>query len=265
MGVAATGAALALMGTLLMAAPALAAENDPALGYVAVTLDFTDPASLGVVVTTQNLSERPAYGSGVVRIPSGRSISFGPRLYAPGETLTHSEAAAGHPCEDLHAMSISVYGVHDLSDEHPAWSSGVIEFPDPRITVIGCGPCAVPDDDHHADTYGHPDPDDHADGHADTHGDAHRYPDADDDRDDHTRTRGGAARRRQRRLAGADRNGHRRDADHRRDGNDGGRRRDVRAGSCPSNRLARFTRSTARAVAPWPRRIAASYVSSGYG
>ena len=77
-GVTAAGVALALMGTLLMTGPALAASDDSSLGAISVTLDFTDPNSFGLTVVTENRSDVPANGYGSVTIPSGKIFKSAP-------------------------------------------------------------------------------------------------------------------------------------------------------------------------------------------
>jgi hypothetical protein len=136
-GFAAIGLASALAGGLLLATPALAAD-DSVLGSTSFVLDFRTPGQLGLEVTTQNLSPVSAYGTMSIQIPSGERYDYGPQLYSPGETLTFSVTLPGHPCSDLTLMSAVAYGFTDLSDSTPEWTSGVMRYPDPRATVIGC-------------------------------------------------------------------------------------------------------------------------------
>ena len=137
-GFAAAGATLALTGTLLMAAPAFAADEPGIFGATDITLDFTNPKMLVVEITTTNLSDGPAWGTAYVVIPSGARYDFGPSRYAAGETRTFAAALPGHPCADANLMNAAAFGFADRSDTTPEWTSGVVRYPDPRVTVIGC-------------------------------------------------------------------------------------------------------------------------------
>jgi len=143
-GFAAAGATLALTGTLLMAAPAFAADEPGIFGYTDITLDFTNPKNLVVEITTTNLSDGPAWGTAYVVIPSGARYDFGPSRYAAGETRTFAAALPGHPCADAKLMSAAAFGYADGSDATPEWTSGVVRYPDPRVTVTGCHPTPTP-------------------------------------------------------------------------------------------------------------------------
>ena len=182
-GFAAAGATLALTGTLLMAAPAFAADEPGIFGYTDITLDFTNPKNLVVEITTTNLSDGPAWGTAYVVIPSGARYDFGPSRYAAGETRTFAAALPGHPCADAKLMSAAAFGYADGSDATPEWTSGVVRYPDPRVTVTGCH-STRPD----ADADAHPDDEEHPDANADDHPDADGNDHADADTDDHADT-----------------------------------------------------------------------------
>ena len=127
-----------------MAAPAFAADEPGIFGYTDITLDFTNPKNLVVEITTTNLSDGPAWGTAYVVIPSGARYDFGPSRYAAGETRTFAAALPGHPCADAKLMSAAAFGYADGSDATPEWTSGVVRYPDPRVTVTGCHPTPTP-------------------------------------------------------------------------------------------------------------------------
>lgn len=136
-------AAVAVMVGILGAggvAGAAAAEVEEIVGEGTVTLDFgSTPGSVEVDVWTRNLSAVPAYGVAVITDTDGSVYDFGPRLYAPGEEWTYSKTLPGYTCADLGNASGVAFGFADTEDlTDPDWTSGVVTYPDPRITVIGC-------------------------------------------------------------------------------------------------------------------------------
>lgn len=134
--VAAVGIASAVTGSLLLAAPAFAATG--IVGSATVVLDFSTAGEVDVEVTTQNLSGVPAYGAAYVKAPDGERYSWGPRLYGPNEVWVYTKVLTGYTCDDLTSVAAAAFGFEDLSDEIPEWTSGVVRYPDSRVTVIGC-------------------------------------------------------------------------------------------------------------------------------
>lgn len=134
--VGAAGIACALAGTILISAPAVAAEE--IVGSATVVLDFSVAGEVNVDVNTQNLSGVTAYGAAYVDAPDGQRYTWGPREYAPGETWTYSKLLTGYTCDDLYSVSAAAFGFADLEDPTPDWSTGVVTYPNERVTVIGC-------------------------------------------------------------------------------------------------------------------------------
>lgn len=133
----AAGLASALTGAILLSAPATASTNE-IVGSASVALDFTTVGEVDVEITTQNLSGVPAYGAAYVSAPDGERYVWGPRLYAAGEVWVYTKLLTGYTCDDLTAVSAAAFGFADLEDESPEWTTGVVRYPDERVTVIGC-------------------------------------------------------------------------------------------------------------------------------
>jgi hypothetical protein len=145
-GVAAVGIAAAISGVLILATPALAVEA-AIEGSATVVLDFTTAGEVGVEVTTQNLSTVSAYGGAVILAPDGTRYDFGPKFYTPGEVWVYSKVLSGYDCDDLTEVSAAAFGFANLNDDSPEWTSGVVTYPDSRVTVIGCDDPAPPPTD----------------------------------------------------------------------------------------------------------------------
>ncbi|MEU1971917.1 hypothetical protein ABZ477_09685 [Microbacterium sp. NPDC019599] len=134
-------AATAVVAGLVMSVGVAGAANaaDEIIGQGSVTLDFSStPGSVEVDVWTKNLSTVEAWGSAVVQDAGGTLYPFGPRLYAPGEEWTFSQTLAGYTCADLGGASAVAFGFGAQDAVEAAWSSGLVRYPDPRVTVIGC-------------------------------------------------------------------------------------------------------------------------------
>ena len=135
--VGAAGIACALTGSILLAAPAMAASSE-IVGSATVVLDFSVAGEVNVDLNTQNLSGVTAYGSAYVDAPDGQRYTWGPREYAPGEVWTYTKLLTGYTCDDLSSVSAAAFGYADLEDRTPDWTTGVVSYPDDRVTVIGC-------------------------------------------------------------------------------------------------------------------------------
>lgn len=135
----ATAAVVAGIITAVATAGVAAAADEEIIGQGSVTIDFTGtPGSVEVAVWTKNLSAVPAWGRAVVRDRDGAFYDFGPRLYAAGEEWTYTKTLAGYTCADLGSVNGIAFGFADEGGVEPEWTSGVVAYPDPRITVIGC-------------------------------------------------------------------------------------------------------------------------------
>lgn len=142
-GLVATAVAAGLIASIAVSGVANAEEA--VTGEGSVTLDFSStPGSVEVDVWTHNLSAIPAWGFAVVQDVDGAFYPFGPRAYAPGEEWSYSVTLPGYTCADLQGNANAyAFGFDaepltaaDLADYE--WTSGLIKYPDPRITVIGC-------------------------------------------------------------------------------------------------------------------------------
>lgn len=139
----AAGLASALTGAILLSTPAFAATSE-IVGSATVVLDFSTVGEVDVEITTQNLSGVPAYGAAYVAAPDGQRYAWGPRLYAAGEVWVYTKLLTGYTCDDLTAVSAAAFGFADLADESPEWTTGVVRYPDARVTVIGCDTSTEP-------------------------------------------------------------------------------------------------------------------------
>lgn len=139
----AAGVASALTGAILLSTPAFAATSE-IVGSATVVLDFSTVGEVDVEITTQNLSGVPAYGAAYVAAPDGQRYAWGPRLYAAGEVWVYTKLLTGYTCDDLTAVSAAAFGFADLADESPEWTTGVVRYPDARVTVIGCDTSTEP-------------------------------------------------------------------------------------------------------------------------
>lgn len=112
-------------------------------GEATASLDFTVAGQVQVSVYTRNLSEVAAYGAAVVNDPDGIPHPFGSRLYEAGEVWVYETTLMGYTCDDLGGASAVAVGFAAEPQTEPDWTSGLVSYPDPRITVIGC-PDATP-------------------------------------------------------------------------------------------------------------------------
>ncbi|QIG38823.1 hypothetical protein G5T42_04415 [Microbacterium sp. 4R-513] len=125
--------------TALGAGSAAYAADEPIVGQGHVTLDFSvTPGSVTVQVWTKNLSEVEAWGRAVVVDVDGTPYPFGARHFAPGEEYVYSKTLADYTCADLGNASAVAFGFGTESGTAPDWTSGIVRYPDARITVIGC-------------------------------------------------------------------------------------------------------------------------------
>ncbi len=112
-------------------------------GEASVVLDFTVDGQVTVDVSTLSTSSIDAYGSAIVTAPSGTVYTFGPKLYRPGESWTYTQVLTGYTCDDLTLVSAVANG-SATSGGTPEWTTGVVTYPDARVTVIGCDPEPTP-------------------------------------------------------------------------------------------------------------------------
>ena len=132
------------LGGGTLAAVAASAESNAIVGEAHVVIEFTSPEVAEISVYTRNASSIPAWGSARINGPDGRLYSFGPSRYEPGETRTYDVTVTGHPCADLHSTSAIAYGYAARGDTEPAWTTGLVTYPSPLVTVIGCGTTPTP-------------------------------------------------------------------------------------------------------------------------
>lgn len=142
-GIVATAIALGLGGGALVAAQAASADS-PVLGEASVVLDFTTPGEVHISVYTRNASSIPAWGAARVTTPEGIEYSWGPSRYEPGEVRTYDVTEGGRTCADLDDASAVAYGYAAASDVVPSWTTGIVTYPSPLVTVIGCDPTPTP-------------------------------------------------------------------------------------------------------------------------
>jgi hypothetical protein len=132
------------LGGGALAAVAASAESNAVVGEASVVLDFTTPGEVDISVYTRNLSSVPAWGSATVTAPGGEVYSWGPSRYEPGEVRTYDATVTGHTCDDFHDASAIAYGYASPDDAEPSWTTGLVTYPSPLITFIGCAITPAP-------------------------------------------------------------------------------------------------------------------------
>ncbi|MFF2487726.1 hypothetical protein ACFVSU_15085 [Microbacterium sp. NPDC058062] len=142
-GLLATAVAIGLASTAFAAAQAATADS-PVLGEASVVLDFTTAGEVHISVHTRNASSIPAWGAARVTTPEGIEYSWGPSRYEPGEVRNYDVTESGRTCADLPDASAVAYGYAAASDTVPSWTTGIVTYPSPLVTVIGCDPTPTP-------------------------------------------------------------------------------------------------------------------------
>lgn len=132
------------LGGGALAAVAASAESNAVLGEARVVIEFTSPDVADISVYTRNLSSVPAWGSARVIGPDGNLYTWGPSRYEPGEVRTYDATVNGHTCDDFHDASAIAYGYASPDDAEPSWTTGLVTYPSPLITVIGCAVTPTP-------------------------------------------------------------------------------------------------------------------------
>ncbi|WP_349426410.1 hypothetical protein [Microbacterium sp. LWS13-1.2] len=135
---------LGLGGGALAAVHAASADTSAVIGEASVVLDFTTPGEVDISVYTRNLSSVPAWGAATVNGPDGEVYTWGPSRYEPGEVRTYDATVTGHTCDDLHNTSAVAYGYASPDDAETSWTTGLVTYPSPLVTVIGCAVTPTP-------------------------------------------------------------------------------------------------------------------------
>ncbi|WP_163617002.1 hypothetical protein [Microbacterium sp. B35-30] len=135
---------LGLGGGALAVVHAASAETSAVIGEASVVLDFTTPGEVDISVYTRNLSSVPAWGAARVTAPGGEVYTWGPSRYEPGEVRNYDATVYGHTCDEFHDASAIAYGYATPDDAEPSWTTGLIAYPSPLITVIGCDVTPTP-------------------------------------------------------------------------------------------------------------------------
>lgn len=128
----------------VFATPQAASADSPVIGEASVVLDFTTPGEVHISVYTRNASSIPAWGAARVTTPEGIEYSWGPSRYEPGEVRTYDVTESGRTCADLDDASAVAYGYASASDTVPSWTTGIVTYASPLVTVIGCDSTPTP-------------------------------------------------------------------------------------------------------------------------
>lgn len=132
------------LGGGALAAVAASAETSAVLGEANVVIEFTSPDVAAISVYTRNASSVPAWGAARVNGPDGKVYTWGPSRYEPGEVRTYDATVTGHTCDDLDDTSAIAYGYASPEDAEPSWTTGLVTYPSPLVTVIGCAITPTP-------------------------------------------------------------------------------------------------------------------------
>ncbi|WJL94749.1 hypothetical protein QSU92_12320 [Microbacterium sp. ET2] len=131
----------AIVGTLAtgaIAGTAVAAAGDGITAEVSAVLEWTGETTIRATVTGTNTSAVPIYGFAELYGPDGRTYKSDVEYVEPGETETWTTIVQGHPCEDLERTSAQAWASDASNPGEIDWTSGMVTYPDPRVTVIGC-------------------------------------------------------------------------------------------------------------------------------